>query len=277
MGRSRGCVQSTVELSGDDLDRLVEFLSCDARGNALILADMLTLPEVCDVRALCGGESWTVGAFREDLPFRNIALSSGNEEEYRRMIEDFSDRFRPGDLIYSLIPGPQTEVLGRIVEIGSKTPEIQLFRELSTRLPRPEGLESLKAKGFRFRVLGRSDLDAVRRVMEVGERFAFAEGSFRKGVYWGAFRGRRLVCVVGTHSLGRHAAEIGNLVTLPEYRRQGLAKACLSLLLCDLSKHTSCAYLSFFAQFGFLERLFGSVGFVEPRPFDLVAWHYPNG
>ncbi len=271
-----GRVRSTAELNGEEFGRLVEFLSSDARGNALILSDLLALPELCDVRVLWENESCTAAASREDLPFSNLALSAGDEEQYQRLIGDFRNRFEPGQLIYSLIPEAQSEVLARVVEVTSKRREIQMFRELLSPVAPPDSLDSLKARGFIFRALRPSDLGDVRELMEVGDRFAFTEGSFHKGLHWGAFAGRRLVCTVGTHSLGRQATEVGNLVTAPEYRRQGLARACLSLLLGDLLGRTSSAYLSFFAEFEFLGRLFASLGFADPRPFDLVAWRYPG-
>lgn len=267
-------VRSAGELRADEVDRLVVYLSADPRGNALVLADLLALPELCDVRVLCCDRSWTAAASRRDLPFNALTFSAGSEGEYRALIQSFTGRLGAGDVVYSLIPAAQTGTLARVVELESTTREIQLWRDLLGDLPPPAQLESLTAQGFRFRALGQADLASVWEVMRAERMFAFAEGSFARGRYWGAFEGRRLVCVAGTHSLARHAAEIGNLVTLPAYRRRGLAKVCLSLLLRDLAKHTDSAFLSFFAEMEFLHRLYASLGFGEPRAFDLVTWRF---
>jgi GNAT superfamily N-acetyltransferase len=269
-------VRSAGELRADEVGQLVAYLSADPRRNALVLADLLALPELCDVHVLCGDRSWTAAASRRDLPFNALTFSAGSEEEYRALIQSLSGRFGAGDVVYSLIPESQTRTLAGVVTVDSIAHETQLFRDLSTDLPPPARLEPLTAQGFRFRVLGQADLAAVREIMEAMGMFAFAESSFARGRYWGAFEGRRLVCVAGTHSLARHAAEIGNVVTLPAYRRRGLAKVCLSLLLRDLAKHTNSAFLSFYAEMEFLHRLYASLGFGEPRPFDLVAWRYPG-
>jgi ribosomal protein S18 acetylase RimI-like enzyme len=269
-------VRSAGELSADEFGQLVGRLSLDSRGNALVLADLLALPELCDVHLLRDGRSWTAAASRRDLPFNALTFSAGGEEEYRALVQSFAGRFGAGDVVYSLIPEPQTSTLARVVEVESTAREIQLFKHLSADLRPPGELESLTAQGFSFRALGQADLANVRGIMKAAGMFAFADASLFRGTYWGAFEGRRLVCTAGTHSLARHAAEIGNVVTLPAYRRRGLARACLSLLLRDLSQHTRSAFLSFFAEIGFLHRLYASLGFREPRPFDLVAWRYPG-
>lgn len=269
-------VRSVGELNVSERHRVVEFLSADPRGNALLLSDLLALPDLCDVRVLRTGRGWVVAGSRRDLPFHALTFSPGDAGEYRTLIGAYRGVFGAGDGIYSLIPKAQTSSLAGAVTVCSSEEEIQLLLDFATLGAGPIGPPAYEAEGFCFRALASADADAVRQLMAAEEMFAFSETSFRQGLYVGALTAGHLVSVAGTHSLGRHTAEIGNVVTGRDYRRRGLARACLSLLLNGLAGRTASVYLFLFSRCSFLQPLYTGLGFHDPRPFDLVQWRYPG-
>ena len=64
----------------------------------------------------------------------------------------------------------------------------------------------------------------------------FEPRMLERGCYYGIRRDGRLVSVAGTHvhSARFRVAALGNIATLPEYRRQGLAAACCARLCTEL-------------------------------------------
>jgi len=64
----------------------------------------------------------------------------------------------------------------------------------------------------------------------------FSAGQIRRGVYYGIWRDGNLASVAGTHliSLTYGIAFMGNVLTHPAYRNQGLATICTSAVTSDL-------------------------------------------
>lgn len=64
------------------------------------------------------------------------------------------------------------------------------------------------------------------------------------GPYYGAFDGSMLTAIAGVHFNNRYAAELGNIVTIPLYRRRGLARLCTQAVLNNVFKRDKIIYLN---------------------------------
>ncbi|MBM3132416.1 MAG: GNAT family N-acetyltransferase [Chloroflexi bacterium] len=65
---------------------------------------------------------------------------------------------------------------------------------------------------------------------------SFSAAQIRKGVFYGIWREDRLVAAAGTHAVAPSygIAYVGNVMTRPECRNQGLAKVCVSSVTAEL-------------------------------------------
>jgi len=92
------------------------------------------------------------------------------------------------------------------------------------------------ALGTTRRLSGR-DVQLVNRLYRADGTPAFyTSANIDEAVYFGAFDGRRLVAIAGTHVVapGEGIAVVGNVFTHPHYRNQGLGKVVTSAVTSEL-------------------------------------------
>jgi ribosomal protein S18 acetylase RimI-like enzyme len=91
------------------------------------------------------------------------------------------------------------------------------------------------ARDERTRPLGPGDLAAIKRFMECMDEApdAFSPQQLESGVFFGVFEGEELLSMAGTHVVapGSGIAAIGNVATLPQARRLGLARAASAAVI----------------------------------------------
>ena len=76
----------------------------------------------------------------------------------------------------------------------------------------------------------------LEELYSLGGGDAFRQRSLELGVFYGVFEGERLVSVAGTHivSESERIAALGNVMTHPDYRGQGLATIATSAVCTEL-------------------------------------------
>jgi ribosomal protein S18 acetylase RimI-like enzyme len=81
-----------------------------------------------------------------------------------------------------------------------------------------------------------SDAPELNRLYRLGFGSWLPPQAVAEGVYYGIRVGRKLVAAAGTHVVGREAriAVVGNVLTQPEYRGRGYAKATTSAVTAEL-------------------------------------------
>ena len=87
--------------------------------------------------------------------------------------------------------------------------------------------------------LGVKHLPLLEALYSHGGGDAFRQRSLELGVFYGVFEGERLVSVAGTHivSDNEHIAALGNVMTHPDYRGQGLATLATNAVCEELLDH----------------------------------------
>lgn len=113
-------------------------------------------------------------------------------------------------------------------------------RDLDSRL-QPETEHSSNANRLKPRLLARLDvahMPLLEYLYSHGGGDAFRQRSLELGVFYGVFDGERLVSVAGTHIVSdqERIAALGNVMTHPDYRGQGLATIATSAVCEELLK-----------------------------------------
>lgn len=82
--------------------------------------------------------------------------------------------------------------------------------------------------GYRPRRLRPADLDDVIDLYGLASRTYFTPRRLEQEIYFGLFDGATLVAAAGTHLRSREfgIAAVGNVLTRPDYRNRGMARAC---------------------------------------------------
>jgi predicted GNAT family acetyltransferase len=82
-------------------------------------------------------------------------------------------------------------------------------------------------------------MPSLEKLYSHGGGDAFRQRSLELGVFYGVFDGERLVSVAGTHIVSdkEHIAALGNVMTHPNYRGQGLATVATSAVCEELLDH----------------------------------------
>jgi ribosomal protein S18 acetylase RimI-like enzyme len=176
-----------------------------------LLADVTTLAERCRFGL---GPHGSLAARYMDLPFAAAAFygrGKGLGGALGQVLE-------PDERCYTLVGDQQYTELASVAEILSVDPEWQMvYRGEAKALQVGEAVP-----------LGQDALPAMRRLAELGGLHAFEKNPLEKGPYSGVWRDPELASMAGTHlrvayrCVARYG-EIGNVVTAPRHRRQGLA------------------------------------------------------
>ncbi|MDO8673683.1 MAG: GNAT family N-acetyltransferase [Dehalococcoidia bacterium] len=93
-----------------------------------------------------------------------------------------------------------------------------------------------------------------------------------RGPYRGVYEGSRLVAAAGVHWVTPWLAEIGNVAVHPDFRRRGLAEACVAAVVEELKGLTERVYLMVFADNLPALDLYDKMGFEEVQRMWLVGF-----
>ena len=108
-----------------------------------------------------------------------------------------------------------------------------------------------------------SHIDELNRLYRQYGETTFAARQIRRGVYYGIWRDGHIVAVAGTHLISPTygIAYVGNVLTHPEYRNQGLATICTSAVTADLLDHCREVVLNVEPQNLPAIRAYGNLGY----------------
>ena len=133
---------------------------------------------------------------------------------------------RPSITYLAYLPASQQAVASRY-RIEPGPPMVRMWLDKSTFQPAADpGVEPLSA----------SDAGELNRLYRLGFGSWLAPQAIAEGVYYGLRVNRRLVAAAGTHVIGRKAgiAVVGNVLTQPEYRGRGYARATTAAVTAHL-------------------------------------------
>ena len=98
----------------------------------------------------------------------------------------------------------------------------------------------------------------------------FSADLFAQGMYFGAYEGERIIAAGGTHALtpAHQLAVLGNILTVPEVRRQRYATAITTALVSTLfAQHFSLVVLNVFEENSNAIRVYQHLGFQTHHQF----------
>lgn len=96
--------------------------------------------------------------------------------------------------------------------------------------------KTFKPTEEKARRLKPSEIHEVNRLYGIEGIHGFSASRVRRGVFYGIWKEGKLVAVAGTHVLAPSygIAHVGNVMTHPDFRNQGLAKICVSSVTGEL-------------------------------------------
>jgi ribosomal protein S18 acetylase RimI-like enzyme len=176
-----------------------------------LLADLTTLSSRC---AFALEEDGTLVVCYRDLPFAAISFYGqgvGLQRALSAILEE-------GETCYALLGAAQRDQLSAAAQVQHVYGEWQMVYRGDPAALRVEDAVPL----------GRNHLSAMRLLAERGKLHAFEPNALDKGPYYGVWRDGRLASMAGTHLKMERLAEVGNVVTDPDFRRRGLASMAVS-------------------------------------------------
>lgn len=126
--------------------------------------------------------------------------------------------------------------------------------------------------GYVVRRLNLGDLGEFTKVVRVSEAEAAARLASPHWHYYGAFTGGKLASLGGTYLKLPEIWIIGDVVTLPEHRGRGLAKAVVSAITDDALKSGAMAMLHVDEDNEPAVRVYRSLGFLAIQEFLLIRY-----
>ena len=192
--------------------------------NAVPLSNVTQLRSRCEVLvAHRNGMVQGVASYYRDLPFPALAFAADPGDPLGALLSALIDRLphlRGADLS-TLIPEQRVRQLAGCAQILSGFTEMQMVVE-------PETLRPREAAGVRR--LRPEDRPAMAELAAAGGLSAWSAEAFDHGPAFGAFAADQLVAMATTRFATPDVIEIGNVVTHPEFRRQGFSSGCVTAL-----------------------------------------------
>lgn len=202
----------------------VAYLRRSPYRNAIPLSNVTQLRQRCTVvLAHSGGIVQGVASHYADLPFLGLVFAAEPGDVTRPLLEALCERvpaLRDGWLT-TLIPEQRMHQLAACATFATMDLEFQMVAE-------PETLKAVSSPAVRR--LRPDDLPAMAELADLGGLRAWRPAVIAHGPAFGAFVDERLAAMATTHFATADVIEIGNIVTHPDYRRRGLARACTSAL-----------------------------------------------
>ncbi len=224
-----------------------------------LLADLTTLRHRCRFAlGPDGAKGPTLVARYLDLPVAAVSFY-GAGVALRVALGALIDA---GEPCYALIGAEQLVELGRVARVLHVIPEWQMVYR--------GGLSALCAgEAVPLRA---GDLASMRDLARRGGATAFEREPLAKGPYFGVWRDGQLVSMAGTHLKLAAAAEVGNVVTDPAYRRRGLAAMCVAATMRTLLARGYQVFLQVYKSNAAAIALYEKLGFERVRTLYLVRF-----
>jgi ribosomal protein S18 acetylase RimI-like enzyme len=248
---------------------VVSYLRRSPYRNALPLANVTQLRAQCNVvLAHCDEQVVGMASYYRDLPFlattfvvdlpQNVPLLHAALAERTPQLRDAT--------LSTVIPQQRVRQLTACTIIESLELEMQMVVEPETLRPH---------RDERVRRLRSDDLAAMTELAQRGGLMAWRPAVFEHGPAFGAFAGEQLVAMAATHFATTDVIEIGNVVTHPDYRRQGLASACVSALAARCFNLAPRVYLLVMDNNPGAQDAYRKLGFWPAERFAFVQYQLP--
>ncbi len=193
----------------------------------------------------------------DELPFAALSFYAGEAASLAALT---SQLVGPGEPFYLLVNQEQARLAEDAFAVHEVHPEWQMgFAGDPLRLDAGAATE-----------LGAADLEAMRALTAETGLMALEANPFRWGPAFGLRRGGQLVAMGTTHLLFCGMAEIGNVATHPDHRRQGLARQVVSALVQAHVAAGRHVFLMVLQSNGGAMRLYEGLGFARLRPMFLL-------
>jgi ribosomal protein S18 acetylase RimI-like enzyme len=220
-----------------------------------LIADLTTLSDRC--RFSLGADGTLVARYL-DLPFPAVSFY-GEGASLRGALCALVEQ---GEDVYALVSEAQRAQLAAAVRVLHIDDEWTMVYEGD-----PAALDEGDAVP-----LVEQDWPAMRDLAQVADAFAFESNALRKGPYFGVWREGRLASMAGTHLQLDQMAEIGNVVTRPEYQRRGLATWVVAAVVRALRDTGKAAFLQVFKDNSAAISLYEKMGFRRTHTMYLVRF-----
>jgi len=207
-------------------------LITDPLDDAIVLGNLFGCRELCDfLGAERDGEIIGVAETFHAFPFPNFNFHCKDADSLPPLIDGLIARnARLQGEVYAMLPESKLQVLRKNFTFLHEEPEYQMI--LSDKCEaQPCALQVAR--------LSSQHIPLATRLAEEAGLSAWYEGVFDRGPVYGTFSDSgELVAMAGTHCVTRYISEIGHVATHSDYRRKGLASACMRELAKELSAVT---------------------------------------
>ncbi len=196
----------------------------------------------------------------QGLPFTAIAVQGEDPCTIRQLAKTLLD---PGQLAYSLVPGPIRTGMHQAVIVEQERMEWQMLL----------AGDCGQVSHTDTRQLSYDDLPHMLALAATDEVLAFGPDTFARNPYFGAFSGKRLVAMGGIQSQIPGMCEIGSIITHPQFRRRGYARQVVGNLVDFIQNVGKTPFLCLFQTNRPAQALYESLGFSIINELALLRWH----
>jgi len=243
----------------------------DPLKNALIIANLTQLKQDCCLAVeTAAGRVQAVASYYMDLPFNSVALLVQNPAQAHRLIEKLArqqDHLNQQP-IFGLYDEPTAKIIEDSFRVTARVKEIRMVLK-------QDHIPDLNIDLARFRIerLTVDDLIQISDLFSLVPAMAWTPKALAFGPYFGAYHDNSLVSIAGVHFATPWVAEIGNVVTHFNYRRQGLAYGCTKLVAEALQSISEQLFLCVIADSTAAIKLYEKMGFVKSDNLYLMQYY----
>lgn len=253
-------------LNTEDIPDLLTQLRVNTLDNAILIGNLLGCREECAflVKEHTSGRLSTIETFRQ-FPFSNFNLFLNDVEDLPPLLETLIQRnpvLRNNDL-YSMLPETKVEMVKKHYEVVHEEDELKMVLE--------EFVPPVRSSLAVVRLCSDHRRAATTLAAEAGLS-AWYEGVFDRGPMYGCFsEDGQLVAMAGNHYVTKYISEIGHVATHPDFRRQGLASACIGELAKELKGLTETIMLMVSPTNAGAVTAYRKLGFRHHQTLKLIA------
>ncbi|NOR38720.1 MAG: GNAT family N-acetyltransferase [Candidatus Thorarchaeota archaeon] len=242
------------DLDESNVDDLLGILASKPLANITMIADCTQLKHWCDIRLLKqDGKLTAAFSLYHDLDFLAGAFWAESSASLHTLLRDFDDQIR-GQSLVIICNEDQLKMLSAVCDNVVPIRERQMIADNSSNLSEwgdvpPEKLSPLDADDLRKLYINCGIPAWTPSVLELGPFYGIRDVK------------ENIVCVAGVHYVTRFGAEIGNVATLPDFRRRGLASSCIRAVAEELLDDIPIVVLHYFDENRPAQLLYERMGF----------------
>jgi GNAT superfamily N-acetyltransferase len=242
------------DLDESNVDDLLGILAAKPLANITMIADCTQLKPWCDIRILKhDGKPTAAFSLYHDLDFLAGAFWAESSASLHTLLRDFDDQIR-GESLVIICNEDQLKILSAVCDNVVPIRERQMIADNSSGLSewgdtQPEQLSPLDADDLRRLYINCGIPAWTPSVLELGPFYGIRDVK------------ENIICVAGVHYVTRFGAEIGNVATLPDFRRRGLASSCIRAVADELLNDIPFVVLHFFEENRPAQQLYERMGF----------------